>query len=127
MNFYIASGFQNKIRIQDMASEIQKLLGWNLTYDWTQNGRAITLEDLARIGTKEYEGVMNSDVVIVILPGGKGCHTELGIALGAQKCIILYDPEEVLGNYIEATTFYYLSNIKHWSGKVHELNDLIKA
>ncbi|MDR7072341.1 group-specific protein [Fictibacillus barbaricus] len=125
MNFYIASGFQNLTLVKNMSLEIQKVLGWNLTYDWTKNERAITFEELVHIGTKEYKGVMDSDVVIVILPGGKGCHTELGIALGGNKCILLYDPCDVLDNYMEATTFYYLPQIKRWNGNILELSDLI--
>jgi predicted Rossmann-fold nucleotide-binding protein len=43
------------------------------------------LEDLKEIGQKEKNAVLESDFVVVILPGGKGTHIELGIALGQGK------------------------------------------
>lgn len=122
MKFYIASGFQNKKLVRKMGKEIQMQLGWELSYDWTQNERAQTVETLADIGIKEYNAVMDSDIVIVILPGGKGCHTELGIALGNHKDIFLYDPDRILNNLNEATTFYFLPKIKHWDGDIKGLN-----
>ncbi|MBY6035868.1 group-specific protein [Fictibacillus nanhaiensis] len=125
MKFYMASGFQNKELVKEMSLRIEETLGWKLTYDWTQNSRAQTVEDLADIGAKEFKAVMESNVVIVILPGGKGCHTELGIALGNQKHVFLYDPNRILNQLSEATTFYFLPEVKHWNGKLDELKTLL--
>lgn len=36
MNFYIASGFQNKHLVRSVANEL-KHAGWHHTYDWTKN------------------------------------------------------------------------------------------
>lgn len=127
MKFYIASGFQNKDVVKEITYEIQEKLDWELTYDWTQNERAVTKEDLCTIGVKEYEAVLESDVVIVILPGGKGCHTEMGIALGNMKQVILYDPNGMLNNLIEATTFYFLPQINHWNGDIEKLQRLCSS
>jgi ABC-type antimicrobial peptide transport system ATPase subunit len=110
-----------------MAQEIQTQLGWEQTYDWTQNERAETIETLKDIGIKEYEGVLNSDVVIIILPGGKGCHTEMGIALGSQKHIVLFDQDRILNNLDEATTFYFLPQIKQWNGHIDDLDEIITS
>jgi hypothetical protein len=123
MKFYIASGFHNKELVQKIAKDIQIQLGWELTYDWTQNERAETIETLTEIGVKEFDGVLNSDVVIVILPGGKGCHTEMGIALGSKKLLFLYDPDRILNNLNDAASFYFLPEIKHWKGDIKGLND----
>ena len=35
MNFYIASGFQNKHLVHSVANEL-KHAGWHHTYDWTK-------------------------------------------------------------------------------------------
>lgn len=123
MKFYIASGFKNKELVQKIAKDIQTQLGWEHTYDWTANERAETIETLTVIGVKEFEGVLESDVVIVILPGGKGCHTEMGIALGSKKLLFLYDPDRILNNLSDAATFYFLPEIKHWNGDIKVLND----
>jgi hypothetical protein len=123
MKFYIASGFKNKGLVQKMAKDIQTQLGWQHTYDWTLNDRAETIETLADIGVKEFKGVLESDVVIVILPGGKGCHTEMGIALGSKKLLFLYDPDKILSNLRDVAAFYFLPEIKHWNGEMKVLND----
>jgi hypothetical protein len=127
MKFYVASGFQNKELVKKIGNDLQKNLKWQLTYDWTLNDRAETKEALAEIGIKEYEAVMAADITIVILPGGKGCHTELGIALGNKKTVILYDPEGVLEELKKATTFYFLPDIIHWNGVVEELPALCSS
>ncbi|MGA4720061.1 group-specific protein [Fictibacillus nanhaiensis] len=127
MKFYVASGFQNKELVKKIGNDLQKNFKWQLTYDWTLNDRAETKEDLAAIGIKEYEAVMKADITIVILPGGKGCHTELGIALGNKKTVILYDPEGLLKKLTEATTFYFLPEIIHWNGVVEELPSLCSS
>jgi hypothetical protein len=127
MYFYIASGFMNKSLVQSLISQINKELSWSITYDWTQNNHAQTIEELQHIGIKEYEGVIKADVVIIVLPGGKGCHTELGIALGANKKIVLYDPQEKLKNLEDATTFYYLPQITQWNGDVFELERIMST
>ncbi|MCM3719307.1 hypothetical protein [Fictibacillus phosphorivorans] len=63
-------------------------------------------------------------MVIVILPGGKGCHTETGLALGSNKLLFLYDPDRILNNLKEACSFYFLPQINHWSGTIKELNEI---
>lgn len=127
MKFYIASGFVNKSLVKKVGAEITKKLNWELTYDWTQNERAETKEDLANIGINEFDAVMNSDVIIVILPGGKGCNTEMGIALGNNKRVIMYDPNGTLKDLSKATTFYYLPQIKNWNGIIEELPPLCNS
>jgi ABC-type antimicrobial peptide transport system ATPase subunit len=127
VKFYIASGFKNKELVKKLNDDIQNLLKWELTYDWTLNESAGTVEALTRIGEKEYRAVMDSDIVIVVLPGGKGCHTELGIALGSGKKVLLYDPEQRLDNLTEATTFYFLPQVKRWNGRIEELGILAAA
>ncbi|MED1864555.1 group-specific protein [Fictibacillus nanhaiensis] len=127
MKFYVASGFENIERVKKLGEDLQNKLHWQLTYDWTVNDRAETKEDLTEIGIKEYKAVMEADVTIVILPGGKGCHTELGIALGNKKIVILHDPEGVLQKLSEAITFYFLPQIIHWNGVVEELPALCSS
>ncbi|RZT22744.1 MULTISPECIES: group-specific protein [Fictibacillus] len=123
MKFYIASSFKNKELVQKISIDIRSQLGWKLTYDWTQNERAESIETLTEIGVKEFAGVLESDVVIVILPGGKGCHIEMGIALGSKKLLFLYDPDRILNNLEDAAAFYFLPEIKHWNGDIKVLNN----
>ena len=39
--------------------------------------------------TFESQGILDSDVVIILLPAGRGAHIELGMALALNKRIIL--------------------------------------
>lgn len=52
MNFYIASGFQNKHLVCSVANEL-KHAGWHHTYDWAKNERAVNQEQLREIGQAE--------------------------------------------------------------------------
>lgn len=52
MNFYVASGFQNKHLVRSIANEL-KHAGWHHTYDWTRNERAVNQDQLREIGQAE--------------------------------------------------------------------------
>lgn len=109
MNFYIASSFQNKQHVQTLASELKRH-GFKHTYDWTTNEKAATFDELASIGEAELEAVKMADFLIVLLPGGKGTHIELGIAIGRNIPVYLFN-EEGFHNAKEASTFYHTSGV----------------
>lgn len=109
MNFYIASSFRNKQHVQTLASELKRH-GFNHTYDWTKNEKAVTFDELASIGEAELEAVKKADFLIVLLPGGKGTHIELGIAIGRDIPVYLFN-EEGFHNAKEASTFYHTRGV----------------
>lgn len=119
--FYIASGFANK-ELVSMAAKSLKAKGFIHTYDWTKNEKASSAEILQEIGTAEMQAVMASDFVLIILPGGKGTHVELGIALASNKKIYLYseDPQVFLD-----TTFYQIAGVEHCVGDLDNVTDKI--
>lgn len=104
MKFYVATGLAN----HEKAARVRDLLctlGHYITEDWTIAGISDPLDprlseeeafekakgpkdiiegDLAAAGEADLTGVTSADCVIVVLPGGRGTHTELGIALGVQ-------------------------------------------
>lgn len=120
MKFYVASSFQNKEIVRAVSGKLT-MLGWHHTYDWTQNERACSLEVLKRIGTLEKQAVADSDVVIVILPGGKGSHIELGMAIAWQKKTFLYSPNLEAMDMDTTSTFYHLADIQICEGSIEEL------
>ncbi|MCA1058892.1 nucleoside 2-deoxyribosyltransferase [Rossellomorea aquimaris] len=126
MKFYLASGFANKDLVRSVSDKLKRL-GHLHTYDWTRNERALTVEDLQHIGKCEKDAIINSDVVIILLPGGKGSHVELGIALGLRKRIILYSQDDVLNDIAETTTFYHLPEVEKCSGDIEKLVDYVLA
>ncbi|WRP07614.1 nucleoside 2-deoxyribosyltransferase [Rossellomorea aquimaris] len=126
MNFYVASSFHNSKQVRDV-SERLKRKRYIHTYDWTQNSRASSVEELKRIGEKEKQAIIESDVVIVLLPGGKGSHVELGIALGLNKRVILFSPHDEVSDFAQTTTFYHLPEVEVCTGTVQELVDYVTA
>lgn len=123
--FYVASSFRNLESVRYVANHL-KSKGYIQTYDWTQNAKGkeeqiFTLEDLGNIGRKEKDGVLEADFIIVILPGGKGTHIELGIALGQEKRIFLYSPNGEVNNFETISTFYHLAEVEKCFGTLDEL------
>jgi len=126
MKFYVASGFQNKEQVRFVAAELIKC-GWYHTYDWTQNTRANSVEDLKRIGKLEKDAVAEADLVIVLLPGGKGSHIELGMAIAGGKKIFLFSPDQTVMNMETTSTFYHLPEVELCLGTIEELIDKVNA
>ncbi|MCA0991284.1 nucleoside 2-deoxyribosyltransferase [Guptibacillus hwajinpoensis] len=122
MNFYIASSFQNKQHVQTLATELKRH-GLKHTYDWTKTEKAVTFDELASIGEAELEAVKKADILIVLLPGGKGTHVELGIALGRDLPVYLFNEEGFLGS--EASSFYYTSGVTRVEGNQQKLVQII--
>lgn len=73
MKFYIASSLKNYKQVREL-SRLLKRAGWEYTYDWTLycQLKEINAETLKSIGEREYEGIKQSDVVIVLTPQGRG-------------------------------------------------------
>ncbi|KEK26184.1 nucleoside 2-deoxyribosyltransferase [Bacillus gaemokensis] len=114
MNFYIASGFQNKHLVQFVANKLKEA-GWHHTYDWTQNEKATNREQLQKIGQAEKQAIQEADVFLLLLDGGSGSHTELGMAIALEKKVYLYHRNNPL-----QTTFYYLPEVNIFQGEVEE-------
>ncbi|MDF2647932.1 MAG: group-specific protein [Paenibacillus sp.] len=89
MKFYIASSLRNVDNVRSVA-RVLKSRGFIQTYDWTTHTNVDSISKLREIGHEEVSGVLDADVVIVMMPAGKGSHVELGIALGTKKKIYLY-------------------------------------
>ncbi|WP_394172547.1 nucleoside 2-deoxyribosyltransferase [Guptibacillus hwajinpoensis] len=123
MKFYVASGFQNKAKVQQFSEQLKKE-GYTQTYDWTKNVRASTEEELEVIGENELKAVRNADFLVVLLPGGKGTHIEMGIALGLSIPVYLYS-EGDFPTASESTTFYYTTNVTRCTGSLSDLLDTI--
>ncbi len=85
--------------------------------------QSLALKDLKMIAQKERNAVLEADFVVILLPGGKGTHIELGIALGQGKKIYLYSPDGAIDNLETTSTFYHLPDVKKCYGT---LDDLLK-
>ncbi|MCC3279118.1 nucleoside 2-deoxyribosyltransferase [Arthrobacter sp. zg-Y40] len=104
--------------------------GYVNTYDWTRDASArdagtVTLADLRSIGQRERDAVIGADVVVILLPGGKGTHVELGIAIAQGKRTILHSPTEVMNNLDITSTFYHLPELEKSHGTLDDLITMI--
>ncbi|KQL51428.1 hypothetical protein AN964_20905 [Heyndrickxia shackletonii] len=125
MKFYIASSFQNVETVNALSSKLVEN-GFQQTYDWTQNEKSVGIEELKEIAIKEKEAVMECELFILLLPGGKGSHTELGIALGSGvKSIYIFAPHSENKKDSLATTFYHLPEVQIFCGSMGEFVDKI--
>ncbi|QFT87987.1 Nucleoside 2-deoxyribosyltransferase [Bacillus sp. THAF10] len=118
--FYIASSLKNKNAVREVSNHLS-MKGFTQTYDWTQNERVETLEDLKLIGEEELSAVLEADFIIVMLPAGKGSHIEFGVALGQGKKIYLYADNDEMNNVETTSTFYHLNNVEKIVGSKEEL------
>lgn len=108
MKFYIATRLENHALHNDVRDALVAR-GHKITYDWTIHG-PVWRDGVARIQevcAAELQGVYAADVVVVLLPGGRGTHAELGAALARGKSLILWHPDHVMFEASPETCAFY--------------------
>lgn len=107
---YVATGVQNASLALWYGKKLVAM-GCEWTYDWTERAMArrpdedVSVEELREIGEAEVDAVCRADVVLVLLPGGAGTHTELGVAIALGKRVVLL-PESGDPTLIAPCPFY---------------------
>jgi nucleoside 2-deoxyribosyltransferase len=91
--------------------EALKTEGWEQTFDWAGRG-ASSESEYADLAVAEITGIRDADVVIVILPGGRGTHAELGAALAMGKPVILHAPSRKTLEIPYRCAFHYHPTVK---------------
>ncbi len=120
MKFYIGSGFKNCELVNYYSKRLEEN-GWKHTYNWTENiSNDETIEDLIEYSKLEQEGIKDADVVIILLPAGRGTHIELGMALALNKKIFLCSATEDEFSIENTVNFYQLPNIIRLVGTAEE-------
>lgn len=51
------------------------------------------------------------DILVILLPAGKGSHTEFGIVLGLEKTFYLYSPNHHIYDYDQTSTFDHVKEV----------------
>ena len=143
MKYYIASKLENAAQVRQLKAYLDDL-GWEHTYDWTVHGSVQSegVSRIAEVAANEAEGVLCANVVIVLLPGGRGTHTELGMAIGhwqvaealqaaglvtvENRRIIIYsdDPERDFGTNGTCCAFYHhplVERVSSWTELLRKL------
>jgi nucleoside 2-deoxyribosyltransferase len=98
----------------DEASPLLEALeakGWERSFNWS--GREASSEsEYADLAVAEIAGIRSADVVIVILPGGRGTHVEIGAALAMGKPIVLHAPNRKSLETPYPCAFHYHPTVK---------------
>lgn len=68
----------------------------------------------------EQKGIFDSDVVIILLPGGRGTHIELGMALAWGKKIYLYSANGEEFKIENTVNFYQIPEIIKMTGSIDD-------
>lgn len=111
MKFYIGSSLKN-IDIVNYYSRMLEEKGWEHTYNWTKNlSENETVNDLKQSSKLELEGIIDSDIVIILLPAGRGTHVELGMSIALNKKIFLCANNKEEFSLENPVNSYYFSNI----------------
>jgi len=127
MKFYIGSGMKNS----GLVNKYSKLLeenGWQHTYNWAKNINSNeTIDDLIECSLLEQQGIIDSDVVIILLPAGRGTHIELGMAIALNKKVFLCSETEDEFSNENTVNFYQLPDIVRLVGTIDEnIKEIIK-
>lgn len=129
MKFYIASKLENYEQVQYLRDRLKEQ-GWTHTYDWTQHGsvKSIRTEILKEVAEKEFQGVKDADVVIVLTPQGRGTHVELGMALALDKKVFIWHENDKYFKCTDDTSsFYWLPNVHRLFGTSDDLIKILTA
>ena len=94
MRIYVASGFVNWRNVRLLQQYLEKC-GATITADWTEGAEAHfdgveeTNESLSDVCEQDMRGVASCTAMVLWLPGARGAHVELGVALALEKPVIL--------------------------------------
>lgn len=120
MKFYIGSGFKN-CELVKYYSKVLKEKGWNHTYNWANHiSDYESIEDLIEYSILEQKGIKEADIVIILLPAGRGTHIELGMALALNKKVFLCSATEEEFSIENTVNFYQLPSITRLVGTADE-------
>lgn len=67
----------------------------------------VSKKRLQEVSIHELNGVSESEFVVVLLPGGKGTHLELGFAIAKGKKIFLHSEDPTLFELGPQTNAFY--------------------
>lgn len=108
MKFYIASGLDGAVRAKEIAACLVAA-GHEHTYDWTVHG-PVGSQGYARlreVAQAESVGVARADVVVAVLPGGRGTHVEIGMGIALGKVVLLFGAPEDFEESEKTCAFYH--------------------
>lgn len=111
-SYYIATTLTN-VDQYEFALNIFRPDGWELTYDWRTVGKVEDDNMRPIIAMREQDAIIESFLVLMLLPAGRGTHVEMGMAIAYRKPVILLaeTDEQLFGDYGFPPCFYRHPNV----------------
>ncbi|HIS37910.1 MAG TPA: group-specific protein [Candidatus Onthousia faecavium] len=127
MKFYVGSGMKNANLVEYYQDKLKEA-GWEQTYNWVKNINSdINIDEIKEYAKLEQEGVMNSDVVVILLKAGRGAHIELGMSIALNKKTFLCSITENEFSLENTVAFYELPNVVKLVGTPDEnIKEILK-
>ena len=131
MKFYVASGVSNAEKV-NLAAAALNAAGHERTYDWTGHGDVSKAEPEFKrhVASSESRGVLDAELVVLLLPGRFGTHAELGMALASaeNKRILLWSESPAPFDGTEGfCVFYHHPAVERVVCPFNELLEQLKA
>ena len=120
--FYLATRIDRSAQAAPLLAAL-KAHGWVRTFTWT--GDELDPDRHADTAVAELTGVREADVVIALLPGGRGTHVEIGAALALGKPVILHAPDRDTLTKPYPCVFHYHPGVKLLISEVLDVNALL--
>ncbi len=94
MKFYIATSL-SKMAEHNVVRDALRTYNHEISYDWTSHGsvKSVSKKRLQEVALMELNGISEAHFVVVLLPGGKGTHLELGFAIANKKKIFIHSED----------------------------------
>ncbi len=108
MKYYIATSLL-RMPAHNLVKDALGICGHEISYDWTLHGsvKSVSKERLQEVAALEINGVSDADFVVVLLPGGKGTHFELGFAMARGKKVFLHSEDPLMFELGPKTSVFY--------------------
>lgn len=123
MKYYIATSIERALLHNIVRDDLQKL-GHEISYDWTMHGsvKHTSKARLKEVANYECLGILASDFVLVLLPGGKGTHVELGLSIASKKRVFVHCEDPMMFETGPQTcAFYHHPNVLKFSCPIAEV------
>lgn len=136
---YVASTLSNYVRVREIMDVLYNN-GIVVTYDWTGHAQILSKflsSESASVCDKvpkpdpstaegELNGVITSDVLLVVQPAGRGTYCEFGVALALKKPIVVLGTHPDIDGDSRPVSFHHLPCVRYTTD-VQEAVQLIKS
>lgn len=108
LQIYVASSLLNIENVKKLIDILNQYPDkFKITYNWTIHGCISDTNLLSKIAKSELDGIQQSDIVILYLPGRNGTCFEFGYAYALQKKIIIFDDNNHFQHFKQTSFFNF--------------------